>query len=155
MAWVYVNGRAVGMHKDSRLPVEFDITDYLVDCNNDNDGTDKNANENDTKEENSSEKPSKNRIVVVCVRYSDASFVEDQDHWWMAGLHRDVYLYCTQDMYIHDIFAMPHLLEEKDKNQAKQNDDKISAIAASTNVPQLPSSSDHSGTLSIRCEVGC
>jgi len=27
--------------------------------------------------------------VVVC-RWSDGSYLEDQDHWWMAGIHRSV-----------------------------------------------------------------
>ena len=35
----------------------------------------------------------------------DASFVEDQDQWWMGGLHREVYVYTTAPVYLADIFA--------------------------------------------------
>ena len=34
-------------------------------------------------------------VTTAVIRYSDASYVEDQDHWWMAGLYRDVFLYST------------------------------------------------------------
>lgn len=77
--YVYVNGHKVGMSKDSRLPAEFDITRYL--------------------------KPGTNVLAAMVIRYSDASYVEDQDHWWMAGIYRDVYLYATDSAYIQDVFA--------------------------------------------------
>ncbi|MFI4911326.1 MAG: glycoside hydrolase family 2 TIM barrel-domain containing protein [Sedimentisphaeraceae bacterium JB056] len=77
--YVYLNGKFVGMGKDSRLPSEFDLTSF--------------ANEG------------KNELVVMCIRYSDASYIEDQDHWWMAGLYRDVYLLSREDVFIGDVFA--------------------------------------------------
>jgi beta-galactosidase len=39
------------------------------------------------------------------VRYSDASYVEDQDQWWFGGIHRGVFLYATEDCYLKDIKA--------------------------------------------------
>lgn len=63
---VYVNGVFVGYGTDSRLPSEYDISDSLVDGDN--------------------------RIAIVVVRYSAQSYLEDQDQWWMAGLHREVFL---------------------------------------------------------------
>ncbi|MGH0052227.1 MAG: sugar-binding domain-containing protein, partial [Sphaerochaetaceae bacterium] len=63
---VYLNGTFIGMSKDSRLPASFDLTPSLV--------------------------HGKNTLVLVVVRYSDASYVEDQDQWWFGGLHRSVYL---------------------------------------------------------------
>jgi beta-galactosidase len=77
--FLYVNGQKVGMSKDSRLPAEFDITSYV--------------------------KPGANMLAAMVIRYSDASYVEDQDHWWMAGIYRDVYLYATDIAYIQDVFA--------------------------------------------------
>ncbi|MEM6822926.1 MAG: glycoside hydrolase family 2 TIM barrel-domain containing protein [Verrucomicrobiota bacterium] len=77
---LYVNGQFVGMGKDCRLPSEFDITQFV------------NAGE-------------KNLIAAVVVKWSDATFIEDQDQWWMAGLHREVYLYSTDNTYISDVFA--------------------------------------------------
>ncbi|TVQ22885.1 MAG: DUF4981 domain-containing protein [Spirochaetaceae bacterium] len=65
--YVYVNGRQVGCATDSRLPSEFDITDCVV-----------------TGKEN--------HLVIVVIRWSAASFIEDQDQWWMGGIHRDVFI---------------------------------------------------------------
>jgi len=81
---LYVNGKYVGSGKDSRLPNEYDITDYVTE------GED-------------------NTIAVVVIRWSDASFIEDQDHWWMAGIHRDVYAYSTDQTYLADVFAKAKL----------------------------------------------
>lgn len=78
--YVYVNGRAVGMGKDSRLPSEFDITPLII-CGQ------------------------ANEVVAVVVKWSDASFIEDQDQWWMGGLHREVFVYSTAPVYIADAFA--------------------------------------------------
>ncbi len=78
--YVYVNGQAVGLSKDSRLPSEFDLTPFVT-CGQ------------------------KNVLAAVVVKWSDASFIEDQDQWWMGGLHREVYLYSTAPVYLADIFA--------------------------------------------------
>lgn len=74
---VHLNGVFVGMSKDSRLPAEFDVTSYL--------------------------NPGNNSLAVTVVRWSDASHLEDQDHWWMAGLHREVLLYATGAARIADM----------------------------------------------------
>jgi len=76
---VYLNGAFVGMGKDCRLPSAFDLTPHLQD--------------------------GENTLAVVCIRYSDGSYVEDQDHWWMAGIYRSVRLYSTASAYIEDVFA--------------------------------------------------
>jgi len=81
--YLYCNDRMVGMSKDCRLPAEFDLTSYLRDGEND--------------------------LSVMVIRWSDGSYVEDQDHWWMAGIYRDVYLYSTAQAYIEDIFAVADL----------------------------------------------
>jgi len=78
--YLYVNGQIVGMGKDCRLPSEFDITSF-VSCGQ------------------------KCLIAAVVVKWSDATFIEDQDQWWMAGLHREVYLYSTGPVHIADVFA--------------------------------------------------
>lgn len=77
---VYVNGQFVGMGKDSRLPSEFDVTDYV-------------------------QAGRKNLVCAVVIKWSDASFIEDQDQWWMGGLHREVFLYSTESVYLADVFA--------------------------------------------------
>lgn len=77
--FVYVNGQQVGLSKDSRTPSEFDLTPYL--------------------------KKGRNSLAVVVVRWSDGTYLEDQDHWYHGGIHRDVFLYSTDTCYIQDVFA--------------------------------------------------
>lgn len=62
---LYVNGEFAGYGTDSRLASEYDITDLVH--------------------------PGGNDLAVVVLRFSAHSYVEDQDQWWMAGLHRDVW----------------------------------------------------------------
>jgi beta-galactosidase len=77
---VWVNGQALGVAKDSRLPQEFDITDAIV--------------------------PGETALLCCAVvKWSDASFIEDQDQWWMGGIHRDVFLFSTGRVWIEDVFA--------------------------------------------------
>ncbi len=80
LALVYVDGAFAGMSSDSRLPAEFDITPWV-------------------------EAGGEHTLAIVVIRYSAFSYVEDQDHWWMAGLHRSVELLSTADAWIEDVFA--------------------------------------------------
>jgi beta-galactosidase len=83
--YVYVNGQPVGLHKDSRTPAEYDLTGLV-------------------------RFDAPNEIAAVVLRWSDASFVEDQDHWWQSGIHRDVFLYATDTVYLADLFARGDLV---------------------------------------------
>ena len=80
-ALVYVNGTLAGLGKDTRLPSEFDITAFLAD--------------------------GENTLGIKVIRYSDASYIEDQDQWWYGGIHRSVFLYSTEAAYIKDVKALP------------------------------------------------
>jgi beta-galactosidase len=82
VALVWLNGRFIGLAKDSRLESEFDISAALSDHTHSTGDHD---------------------LVVMVVRYSDASYIEDQDQWWMAGIHRSVYLYATPSSYLHTV----------------------------------------------------
>ena len=82
--YVYLDGAFVGFNKDSRTPAEYDLTGRVV-------------------------AGSTYELTCVNPRYSDASWLEDQDHWWQAGIHRDVYLYATPRTYIHDIAIQTQL----------------------------------------------
>jgi beta-galactosidase len=86
--FIYVNGSFVGMGKDSRLPSEFDITPFVRFGRS-------------------------NRLVAAVVKWSDASFIEDQDQWWMGGLHREVFLYSTGEVRIADVFATTGLSPDR------------------------------------------
>jgi beta-galactosidase len=74
---VYLNGSFVGYGSDSRLDSEYDVTPWLVA------GT--------------------NTLAVVVVRYSAHTYLEDQDQWWMAGLHREVTLQARPPVHVFDV----------------------------------------------------
>lgn len=76
---VYVNGTIIGMSTDSRLPAEFDLTDHV-------------------------DAGSTATIAVRVFRWSASTWIEDQDMWWMAGLHRSVHIYATPVSRISDVF---------------------------------------------------
>ncbi len=86
VALVWCNGTFVGMGKDSRLASEFDLTDHVHDGSN--------------------------LLAVMVVRWSDATWIEDQDQWFNAGLHRSVALYCTESTYLADVAATTGLRHE-------------------------------------------
>jgi beta-galactosidase len=84
--YVWVNGKFIGYSEDSMLPAEFDITDAVKEKNN--------------------------RLAVKVYRWSDGSYLEDQDHWRLSGIQRDVYLSAAPETYLKDIFVQTEL----DKN---------------------------------------
>lgn len=63
---VWVNGTHAGYSKVSRLPSEFDISNYVSEGEND--------------------------ITVRVYKWSDGTYLEDQDMWWLSGIYRDVEL---------------------------------------------------------------
>ena len=79
--YVHADGVPVGMGKDSRLPHEFDLTGLAVPG-----GT--------------------FELALTVVRWSDATYLEDQDHWFHAGLHRSVFLYATPPVFIADLHVV-------------------------------------------------
>lgn len=83
--YLWINGQPVGYSQDSRLPAEFDLTPFL--------------------------REGENRLTAVVIRWSDGSYLEDQDHWWMAGIYRDVILYALPQIHLYDFFAQPELDE--------------------------------------------
>lgn len=74
--YVWVNGKKVGYSQGSRTPAEFDITKYL------NEG--------------------ENVVAAEVYRWSDGSYLEDQDFWRMSGIFRDVFLWSTPQVHIRD-----------------------------------------------------
>ncbi|KAF9591655.1 hypothetical protein IFM89_005236 [Coptis chinensis] len=75
--------------QDSRLPAEFEITDFCHPCD--------------------SEK--RNVLAVQVYRWSDGSYLEDQDHWWLSGIHRDVLVLAKPQVFIADYFFKSSLGE--------------------------------------------
>lgn len=84
-SYFYLNGEFLGMSKDSKLPVRFNISDRV--------------------------KPGKNVIAMQTHRWSEASYLECQDFWRISGIERDVYLYARSNVHIADFFALPSLDE--------------------------------------------
>jgi len=76
---VWVNGRQVGYSQGSRLPAEFDITRYIH--------------------------PGDNVLAVRVYRWSDGSYLEDQDMWWLSGIFRNVYLMAVPRVHVFDLYA--------------------------------------------------
>ncbi|MBB1274041.1 beta-galactosidase [Psychromonas sp. SR45-3] len=74
---LWCNGVWVGYSQDSRLASEFDLSQYLV--------------------------AGKNQITVMVLRWSDGSYLEDQDMWWLSGIFRDVYLLSKPLVAIQDV----------------------------------------------------
>lgn len=100
---VYVNGELCGVSKDTRLPAEFDITDSIswsADSGTGCGAACTGAGSTQGSVGGSAE------LLLKVVRYSDASFVEDQDQWWFGGLHRSIYLYSTAQTYVQDVQAL-------------------------------------------------
>ncbi|HEV8282439.1 MAG TPA: glycoside hydrolase family 2 TIM barrel-domain containing protein [Candidatus Limnocylindrales bacterium] len=82
---VRINGHEVGVSKDSHLAAEFDVSDVVRDGSND--------------------------VRLTVVKWSDATFIEDQDQWWHGGITRSVFLYATGGTYLADL-AIDTGLEE-------------------------------------------
>src|SRR5262249_46257207 len=53
-----------------------------------------------------------NTLTLRVVKWSDASYVEDQDQWWHAGVTRSVFVYTTPRVHIADVCARAALLDD-------------------------------------------
>ena len=74
---VWVNGNYVGFSKVSRLPSEFDITEFV--------------------------KSGENDVTVRVYKWSDGTYLEDQDMWWLSGIYRDVELINEEKNAVLDV----------------------------------------------------
>lgn len=83
--FLYINGKRVGYSQGSMTPAEFRITDALH--------------------------AGENSITAEVYRYSDGTYLEDQDMWFLSGIYRDVYLYAENDIYLRDFYARAELDE--------------------------------------------
>lgn len=81
--YVWVNGEKVGYSQGSKTPAEFNITKYL--------------------------KKGKNLLAVEVYRWSDGSYLEDQDFWRLSGITRDVYLLKREKTHIRDFWSQANL----------------------------------------------
>jgi beta-galactosidase len=75
--FLWCNGHWIGYSQDSRLPAEFDLSQAL--------------------------QPGQNRLAVMVLRWSDGSYLEDQDMWRMSGIFRDVTLLHKPETQLADV----------------------------------------------------
>ncbi|HSV72868.1 MAG TPA: glycoside hydrolase family 2 TIM barrel-domain containing protein [Chthonomonadales bacterium] len=80
---VWVNGLEAGMSKGSRLPAEFDVSALV--------------------------RPGDNTVAVRVIQWSDGSYLEDQDMWWLSGIFRDVALVAFPRTQIADLGVVTDL----------------------------------------------
>ncbi|MEG3156296.1 glycoside hydrolase family 2 TIM barrel-domain containing protein, partial [Sphingomonas sp. RB1R13] len=76
---VWINGQEAGYSEDSKLPTEYDVTRFL--------------------------KPGRNVVAIRVHRWSDGSYLEDQDFWRVSGIERSVYLRAVPKARIDDLFV--------------------------------------------------
>ncbi len=111
--YVWVNGKKVGYSQGSRLPAEFDITGFL--------------------------KSGENKLAVKVYRWCDGSYLEDQDHWRLSGIYRNVMLLAEPKLAINDFFVQTRLesdflsaglmIRPEIVNRSGQNADEYSITA--------------------------
>ena len=82
--YVWVNGQKVGYSQNSMSPAEFDVTRYL--------------------------RAGRNKLAVEVYRWSDGSYLEDQDMWRLSGIFRSVQLWVRPLVHIADyhVTAVPN-----------------------------------------------
>jgi beta-galactosidase len=84
-SYVWVNGKRVGYNQGGFEPAEFNITPFI--------------------------EPGKNDLSVQVIRFSDGSYLENQDMWRLSGIYRDVKLYAQPKTFIHDFYVTTDLDE--------------------------------------------
>ncbi|MEL7283016.1 MAG: glycoside hydrolase family 2 TIM barrel-domain containing protein [Pseudomonadota bacterium] len=77
LAMVWCNGAFIGLAKDSRLPSEFDLSSAV--------------------------RAGANDLAIMVLRWCDATWIEDQDHWNHGGLHRSVWIETRGQTHIRDL----------------------------------------------------
>ncbi len=86
--YLWVNGKKVGYSEGSMTPAEFDLTTYVT--------------------------TGENELAVEVIRWSDATYLEDQDFWDLSGIYRDVLLYAQPKLHIWDFQVRTDLDESYD-----------------------------------------
>ncbi len=81
--YCWINEEFVGYSEDSKTPAEFNITPFL--------------------------QKGQNSISIQVIRWSDGSYLEDQDMWKISGIERDVFLYALPNIAITDFFVHTNL----------------------------------------------
>lgn len=84
--YLYINGKFAGYSQGSMTPAEFNLTSFL--------------------------KEGKNQLAAKVIRWSDGSYLEDQDFWRLSGIYRDVYLFAAPKVHCRDFQVITELDDE-------------------------------------------
>ena len=122
---VYVDGTFVGYGTDSRLPSDYDVTSVAG--------------------------PGEHELAVVVVRYSAQSYVEDQDQWWMAGLHRSVSLEARAAVHLRSVEVRTLSLAPPDERGRRRAD--VSVTVPVEVVEHLAGPLERGWTVRVRVET--
>lgn len=87
--YLWINGRKVGYSQNSMSPAEFNVTEYLH--------------------------SGRNKLAVEVYRWSDGSYLEDQDMWRLSGIFRSVRLWSRPEVFIRDYSLKPVLNDAMDE----------------------------------------
>ena len=74
---LFWNGVPVGYSQGARLPAEFDVSEFA--------------------------RPGRNVVTVLVYQWSDGSYLEDQDMWWLSGIFREASLIWRPPVYLADV----------------------------------------------------
>ena len=85
--YIWVNGEKVGYSQGANNDAEFNITPYI--------------------------RTGENVLAVEVYRWTDGSYLEDQDMFRLSGIHRDVYLYATPRLHVRDYHLSCRFLNEE------------------------------------------
>jgi beta-galactosidase len=85
--YLWINGEMVGYSQGSMTPAEFNVTPYL--------------------------REGPNVLAAEVYRWSDGSYLEDQDTWRLSGIYRDVSLFSTPTVHLRDFFLRADLDERQ------------------------------------------
>ena len=111
--YLWINGQPVGYSQDSKLPAQFDLTPFV--------------------------KPGKNSIAVQVLRWSDGTWLEDQDYWHISGIFRPVRLIAKPRIHLRDWFVQATPAEQGD----------AAVYKAEVHLQELPGYADHTVRLQL------
>jgi beta-galactosidase len=130
VAFIRVNGEEVGLTKDSRLAAEFDITAFI--------------------------KRGKNTLRIDVTKWSDATYIEDQDQWWHGGITRSVKLYATEHVFIGSVHTTAGLKKDNKTGTLKVeavvdsiNGKSITGYTLNARIEELPKSKSASMSATV------
>ena len=109
-SYIWVNGKQVGYNQGGFEPAEFNITPFV--------------------------KTGVNDLAVEVIRFSDGSYLENQDMWRLSGIFRDVKLYAQPKTFIHDFYVVTDL-DENYKNATLVAEVDIQNTKSETSVNSI------------------